>query len=302
MTQRLALTGATGFVGSHALDAAIAAGMTVRALVRRPQPERNGVNWIIGGLDDAAALQALCDGADAVLHIAGAVNVPTRADFAAANIAGTQAVLTAATAAHIARFVHVSSLAARAPALSNYGWSKAQAEDAVSASNLNWVIVRPPGVYGPRDTEVLALFQMARRGAVLLPPDGRGSWIHVDDLVRLLLTLTGAGPAHAVLEPDDAHPQSHRAMAAMIGEAVGRPHPLAIAAPRWLLQLAARGDRLVRGAGAKLTPDRAAYMAHPDWVSDPARRPDPVLWTPRIAPAEGLAATAHWYRSQGWLA
>jgi nucleoside-diphosphate-sugar epimerase len=297
----IAITGATGFVGSHVLEQAAAAGRPVRALARSPQPHCAGVEWIIGTLDDAAALDRLCAGAGAVLHVAGAVNVPTRAAFAAANIAGTKAVLAAAARAGIARFVHVSSLAAREPALSNYGWSKAGAEDAVAASDRDWIIVRPPGVYGPRDRDMVELFRMVRRGIALLPPQGRGSWIHAADLARLLLTLSAGGPSQATLEPDDGHPMSHRELAATIGAALGRSPPLSIAAPRWLLSLAARGDRLLRGDSAKLTPDRAAYMAHPDWTSAPALRPDQALWTPNIAPQPGFAATARWYRDMGWI-
>lgn len=301
----IAITGATGFVGSHVLDAASVTGVPVRALARRQQPERAGVTWIAGALDDAASLDQLCAGANAVVHIAGAVNVPGRAAFAAANIAGTQAVVDAAARAGANRFVHVSSLAAREPALSNYGWSKAGAEDVVRAAPLPWVIVRPPGVYGPRDSDMLELFKMAQKGFILLPPAGRGSWIHATDLAKLLVALavTSDFPAGALYEVDDGTPGgiSHRAMGAAIAAAVGRNGALKFSAPRPLLRLAAHADRLARGDRAKLTPDRAAYMAHPDWVSDPAKRPDPSLWAPEIAFAAGLATTAAWYRDAGWL-
>lgn len=301
----IAITGATGFVGSHVLDAASVAGVPVRALARRQQPGRAGVTWIAGALDDAASLDQLCAGANAVVHIAGAVNVPDRAAFAAANIAGTRAVVDAAARAGVARFVHVSSLAAREPALSNYGWSKAGAEDVVRAAPLPWAIVRPPGVYGQRDRDMLELFKMGQKGLILLPPAGRGSWIHATDLAKLLVALavTPDFPTGALYEVDDgtAGGISHRAMGAAIAAAVGRQGALKFSAPRPLLKLAAHADRLARGDRAKLTPDRAAYMAHPDWVSDPAKRPDPSLWAPEIAFAEGLAATAAWYREAGWL-
>lgn len=301
----IAITGATGFVGSHVLDAATAAGIPIRALARKSQPDREGVAWIAGALDDPAALDELCAGTDAVLHIAGAVNVPNRAAFAAANIAGTQGVTDAAVRAGAARFIHVSSLAAREPALSNYGWSKMGAEDVVRAAPVPSVIVRPPGVYGPRDTDMFALFAMARRGFILLPPGGRGSWIHAADLATLLVTLatTPDFPAGALFEVDDGTPggMAHRALGKAIAAAVGKPDARTISAPRRLLALAARGDRLVRRDKARLTPDRAAYMAHPDWVSDPAKHPPPTLWQPAIGYAEGFAATARWYREAGWL-
>jgi nucleoside-diphosphate-sugar epimerase len=305
MTRTIAITGATGFVGSHVLDAAAVSGVPVRALTRKPQSARKDVTWVVGALDDAAALDTLCAGADAVIHIAGAVNVPTRAAFAAANIAGTQGVVDAAVRAGTARFIHVSSLAARERGLSNYGWSKAEAEDVVRAGPMPAVIVRPPAIYGPRDTDMLELFKMAARGIILLPPPGRASLIHVGDLAALLLTLatTAAFPAGALYEVDDgtAHGLSHEELGSAIAAAAGKPGARAISAPGWLLNLAARGDRMVRRGKAKLTPDRAAYMAHPDWVSDPAKAPPPEYWRPQIGNTEGLAATARWYRAAGWL-
>jgi nucleoside-diphosphate-sugar epimerase len=308
----LAITGATGFVGTETVAAASGHGHEVRALTRRLPPPPHAehgprIRWIEGTLETAKALEALCDGADAVLHIAGAVNAPTRAAFAAANIAGTQAVLDAATRAGVTRFVHVSSLAARAPALSNYGWSKAEGENAVTRSDRDWTIVRPPGVYGEHDHDMLELFRMAQRGIVLTPPAGRGSWIEVSDLARLLITLSSHGGAQEVYEPDDGTRDglgggiSHRQLAMAIGEAVGRPNPRVISAPRWLLKLAARGDRLVRGDKAKLTPDRARYMAHPDWVVDPKCAVPSTLWKPETPLPIGLRATAKWYRGAGLL-
>lgn len=298
----LALTGGTGFVGGHVITQALAAGHQVRALARRPQPARDGVTWVAGALDNAAALAALVTGADSVIHVAGAVSAVDRAAFAAANVHGTRAVAAAAHAKRIARFVHVSSLAAREPALSDYGWSKAGAEEEVAASGLDWTIVRPPGVYGPGDMEQRDLFRTARFGVVPLPPAGRLSIIHGEDLARLLVTLAGGdSSAQATYEPEDATGAMRYAdFARAIGHAVGRRIvPLPLPAP--LLRLAARGDRLLRGTSAKLTADRVAYMLHPDWGADPSRHPPAALWTPRIGTAEGLSATAAWYRAHGLL-
>lgn len=297
----LALTGGTGFVGGALIEQALAAGHQVRALARRPQPPRDGVTWIIGALDDAAAISALVSTAGAVIHVAGAVNAPDRAAFAAANIDGTRSVVEAARTWDVRRFVHVSSLAAREPALSNYGWSKAGAEVVVTASALDWTIVRPPGVYGPGDLEQRDLFRAARRtGVVPIPPRGRLSIIHVADLARLLLALAEAPGDHAIYEPSDGDPLSYADFARAIGTAVGRrvrPLPL----PAALLRTAARADKLLRGRKAKLTADRVAYMVHPDWTADPAKAPPPALWHPQIAAVDGLTDTARWYRAHGLL-
>lgn len=300
---KLAVTGGTGFVGSRLLDAAVAEGHEVRALTRRTMPSRVNVAWVRGALDDPGALDRLVAGADAVIHVAGVISGRDAADFERANVDGTQAVLAAAGAAGVRRFVHVSSLAAREPKLSHYGASKARSEELVGASGLSFAIVRPPAVYGPGDKETLDLFRMAKLGVVLLPPEGRLSLIHADDLVRLLLALAQPGaPGGLTVEPDDGRPGgwSHKDFARALGVAVGgRGRSLSV--PSGLLRLAAGADRLLRGDKAKLTADRAAYFCHPDWVVDPSRAPLPELWQPQIATESGLAATAQWFRAQGWL-
>ena len=296
---KLAITGGTGFVGQRLLVSALAQGHQVRALTRRPQAVRDGVTWVEGALDRPASLAELVDGTDAVLHVAGVVNAPDEAGFEAGNVIGTGAMLAAAEQAGVRRFVHTSSLAAREPKLSLYGASKARSEALVTASSLATAIVRPPALYGPGDREMLAMFKMATRGFVLFPPPGRLSLLHADDLARLLLALA-ASTDTGLIEPDDGRPGgwTHREFGEALGAAVGRK-VRTVSMPRPVLAAAARCDRLVRGAKAKLTPDRAAYFSHPDWVADPSRAP--TWWRAEISTPQGLADTAAWYRSAGWL-
>jgi nucleoside-diphosphate-sugar epimerase len=300
----LAVTGGTGFVGSALIDRAVTAGHQVRALTRRDQPPRAGVTWIAGSLDDAQPLVTLVQGADAVIHVAGVVSAPDAAGFTAGNVDGTRHMLDAARTAGVRRFVHVSSLAAREPALSLYSGSKAEAEDLVVASDLDFTIVRPPAVYGPGDTEMRDLFRLAGKGLALLPPKGRVSVIEVSDLARLLLALgitsTGIGQTY---EPDDGKPGgwSHKSFARAIGQAMGRDHLLALAMPRAVMRFGARGDRLFRRDKAKLTMDRVGYLSHPDWVVGAGRMPPPVLWKPEVPTLAGLRRTAQWYRTRGLL-
>jgi nucleoside-diphosphate-sugar epimerase len=304
MTSKIfAITGGTGFVGSRLIDLALAAGHTVRALTRRSQPERTGVTWIPGALDTPDALATLVAGSDAVLHVAGVVNAPDRAGFVAGNITGTQAVVDAAMRAQVRRFVHVSSLAAREPDISTYGWSKREAETVVAASTLDWTMVRPPAIYGPGDMEMRDLFRMAKMGVALLPPGGRLSVIEVGDIAALLLAVAETDTGKLILEPDDGRPDgwSHAELLGAMGIASGRKRVVPIALPRGVLDLIARGDTMLRGKAAKLTHDRVGYMCHPDWTIDPARRPSPDLWTPQMPTPQGLADTAAWYRANGLL-
>jgi nucleoside-diphosphate-sugar epimerase len=303
----IAVTGGTGFVGRALIGRALIAGVAVRALARRPQAPRSGVTWVPGDLADAQALNRLASGAEAVIHVAGLTTAPDPAGFDAGNVDGTCAVLVAAEAQGARRFVFVSSLSAREPGLSAYGASKAKAEAVVSASGLEWTIVRPPAVYGPHDSALFELFRAAKWGVVPVPaPDegqARASVIHVDDLARLLLALAEApGVDRRCFEPDDGVPGGwdQRELARAIGAAMGRS-PRVLRVPRRWMERAAWLDGRLRGADAKLTPDRVGYLTHPDWVVGGDARVPPALWQPLIETRAGLAATARWYRAAGWL-
>ncbi|QLC20739.1 NAD(P)H-binding protein [Parasphingopyxis sp. CP4] len=301
--KNLAVTGGTGFVGGHLLRMAVAAGYRVKALTRKEQSAYEGIEWVSGRLSDSNSLQQLAEGADAVIHIAGAIRAEDRDGFAGPNIEGTRHMLAAAEAAGVRRFVHISSLAAREPALSDYGWSKAESETLVQESSTDWTIIRPPAVYGPGDGETLELFAMAKRGLVITPPSGRASLIHVEDLCALILaSLEGDAAKGAIFEPDDGTPTglSHVEFGKALGDAVGKSvRTFSMPAP--IVRLGARFDRLFRGADAKLTPDRARYFCHPDWVVNPVHAPPASLWAPQISYQSGLKNTAKWYLDQGWL-
>ncbi len=300
---RLAITGATGFVGSAVIDCAIAQGYECRALTRKDQGARDRVEWIKGTLSDDTALLRLIDGCDAVIHVAGLTNTPDPTEFETANVAGTAAMIAAAKQAKVKRFVFVSSLSAREPDLSVYGASKARAETLVQESGRDWTIVRPPAVYGPRDDDMFELFRSAQFGLVPLPPKGATSIIHVDDLARLLIALAGKSALKSIYEPDDGQVggYSHKELGKAIGRAVGRRSVLAVNLPKEVLKLAAKGDKLLRGDKAKLTADRVGYMLHPNWVSRFDRAVPANVWQPQIGGEDGLIKTAQWYEKEGWL-
>jgi nucleoside-diphosphate-sugar epimerase len=304
----IALTGATGFVGQAVLEAALAAGYSVRALTRRTQPERANVEWVGGELGNTASLAELVKGAEATIHVAGVVNTPDVAEFEAGNVTGTLNLIETAILKGVRRFVHVSSLSAREPELSAYGASKAKAEKLLMSSTLDWTIVRPPGIFGPRDKDMLELFRAARWGVMPMPREGRASFIHVEDLARLLVALVpGDGRvvgsvSGRIFEPDDGKPQGwdHYETALAIGWAMGkRPRVIGLSAA--MLARVARLDKFLRGPRAKMTLDRASYLSHPDWVASPEAAVPATLWQPRIETREGLKATAQWYREHKWL-
>jgi uncharacterized protein YbjT (DUF2867 family) len=298
----IAVTGGTGFVGSHLLRLSLGEGYDVRALTRGWKPPEEGIAWVDGALDRPESLAKLAQDADAVIHIAGLINAD-RPAFEAVNVVGTAAMIDAARKAGVRRFIHVSSLAAREPELSAYGWSKERSERVVAASGLQWTIIRPPAVYGPGDRETLELFRMARRGLVALPPFGRFSLIHVEDLCRLILAVLDEPDTWGeTYEPDDGREEGweHSHFARSLAGILDR-RAATVAMPKTVMMAAARLDQLVRRKKAKLTTDRVGYFCHPDWVVRAERRPPAPLWQPRIHTPAGLKETADWYRAAGWL-
>ncbi|MFQ3666093.1 MAG: NAD(P)-dependent oxidoreductase [Sphingomonadaceae bacterium] len=302
----LAVTGGTGFVGGHLLEAATARGHQVRALTRRPQPARAGVTFVAGDLGDLGALALLAQEADAVIHVAGVVNARDRRAFWDGNVRGTAAMRMACGQLP---FVHVSSLAARAPGLSVYGASKLAAEGIARGNIGPTAIVRPPAVYGPGDTELLALFRATRWGLVPVPRGARAAMIYAPDLAEALVALAEdlIGPARAAggcFEIDDgAGGHRQEALVAAIARAMsGQARALPVPGGA-LLAGAAVDTALARASGRlpKLSFDRARYLAHRDWTVDSRPLRALGLWAPRHDLESGLAETVAWYREAGWL-
>ena len=300
----LALTGGTGFVGQAVLDLLEGKGERVRVLARNVPEDRRGFRWVEGSLNEPFKLAHLVADAECVIHIAGLTRSTNPDHFEIVNVTGTLNVVEAAVRAGAKRLVFVSSLAAREPDLSAYGLSKRRAETIVAASGLDWTIVRPPGVYGPRDTDYLEMFRAASKGVLPVPMGGRSSMIHVRDLARLLLALRegGEGITHEIFEPDDARINgwTHGDLARSIGTAVGKKVRV-VPLPGFALHAAAMADEKLRGRNARLTRDRAGYLAHDDWTVAPERAVPKNIWQPEILTREGLRETAQWYREAGML-
>lgn len=306
MALTLAITGGTGFVGGHSISEALRRGHQVRALARRPQAECNGVEWIAGDLADEAALLRLTSGADAVVHIAGVTNAPSRAAFEQGNILGTACLRR--TAGRLP-FVHVSSLSAREPQLSTYGWSKLVGEQIARGCAGPVTVVRPPGVYGPGDREYLELLKTARSGFVPLPRASRAAMLFGPDLAAALVALAEdlAGPARSAGQiyeiGDGATGYTPAEIAAAVSQALGRRVRAVEIGPR-LLRLAALADSAlarINGTQPRITADRAAYFAHKDWSVNAAPLLALGLWRPQTRLPEGMAATAAAYRAEGLL-
>ena len=325
------VTGASGFVGSHLVDALVAAGLPTRALVR----ETSDTRWLpdaaerrVASVDDEDALGRVVRDANVVFHLAAVTSAARGAAYSRTNVEGTRRVLDAVHRwAPEARVVLCSSLAAIGPArsehplnendapapVSAYGRSKLESErlaDAFAAARgSDIVIVRPGAVYGPRDRDILAAFRLASRGLALrLPsPNQRLAMIHAADLARALVLAAqcarrSEGVARRYHLSDGTIP-TWASVNAAIAAAVDRP-VRTVRIPRLIALAVAEMNTLMARVGQfkpLLTRDRIAELAATDWSCDITRARHELGFAPSIPLTEGMRETARWYRAQGWL-
>jgi nucleoside-diphosphate-sugar epimerase len=317
------VTGATGFIGSHLAEALVRRGAEVTALVRSPGKasllNNLGIRQVSGDLRAFEALRAATAGQDVVYHVAGVIAAKSETEFLRANQEGTVNLL-AAIGAATPRLVLVSSMAAGGPSprgrplrgdepaapVTMYGRSKLAGEAVVRASRVPWTILRPPMVYGPRDTEVLKVFRIARTGVVPVFGDGSQelSAVYGPDLAEALIA---AGTSAATIGKTyyACHPErfSSRDFVHGVGQSLGR-NVRVLTLPGWVargaLQLTGSIARMT-GTATILTADKANEFLQPAWTGDPAPLLQDTDWQPAHPLRTGLPATAQWYRQHGWL-
>ncbi|MEM7528996.1 MAG: NAD-dependent epimerase/dehydratase family protein [Pseudomonadota bacterium] len=299
MTRVAAITGASGFVGSHVTSAFTEAGWRCRVLARRDAalPQVTG-EIVIGDLGEPSALRRLVAGADAVVHVAGLTASRDPAAFERVNVHGTSAIVDAwEREAREAPFVLVSSLAAREPAISPYAASKRRSETVLADCGGRWCVLRPAAVYGPRDAATLALFRMACAPwqPILGPEDARLCLIHAEDLADAIVAAAQRAPSGATWEVSDERLSGYswREMASLLASTMGRtPRPVAL--PRRLvdwLGVAAECLPMARKLIGPLSRDKIRELRHQDWSSCADAQPPSAIWMPQLSLAEGFERT-----------
>jgi nucleoside-diphosphate-sugar epimerase len=304
VSRRIAVTGASGFIGRHVTAHLAARGDEV-LVVRRPF--------------EPAALLPTLRGIDAVVHLAGVVSAVREQDYFTANVDGTRAIAGAARAAGVP-LIHISSLAAAGPAspraprseddpsspINAYGRSKLDGERAIAAiDGLRWTILRPGVVYGPGDRALLPVFRLARRG--LLPLVGRAdaayTFIHVADLVRVIAAAVDSPAAGDTLFVGHPNPVTTRDLLEGVRAATGGRGRI-VRVPLAVTRLAALGGDAVGalfGARTVINSRRYAELASEGFVCRVDRLRDRLRVVAQIGLREGLADAYAWYRREGWL-
>lgn len=324
---RAFVTGGTGFIGSHLVEALLVAGYEVDCLVR--DTSRTGwlagkaVNMIPGDCTDPSSLKGVTSGADIVFHNAGLTKTADPAEYYRVNADGTKNVLEAAVrdASGLRKFVLVSSQAAAGPSaegtarkeedppapVTDYGRSKLDAERYALgyADRLPVVIVRPTAVYGPRDTDIYTFFKLVSKGIRTTFHDKRiVSLCYVTDLVdgmiKAATSETASGDAFFIADPE---PYDWDYIGTTIASALG-VNARRVVLPVGLLAVVAvmaEGWGMLTGKPALLNRQKMAEIRQRFWVADTGRAAGVLGYTARHDFAAGAALTVKWYRENGWL-
>jgi nucleoside-diphosphate-sugar epimerase len=325
LQQPIAVTGGTGFVGSHLVDVLCAGGLLPRVLVRDPDRPRwiaaAGAELVAGSLDDAGSLDRLVRGAATVVHLAGVLRAARAADFDRGNRVGTANLVAAIRrSSPDARLVHVSSLAAAGPSfdpagrapgdppapISDYGRSKLAGEAEVEklGDSRRWCILRPPAVYGPRDTDILEFFRMAARGVAALPAGER--WLtvaFVGDVVRAVIAAAAHGEPGGLYHLGEPAPQRLDGLLRTLAAVGGRGVRLLPVPPVLVSAAGLAGSALQRLGWRRLplTLDKTRELLARHWTARTVGSLEGLGVGDGTPFPRGAEITWRWYRMMGWV-
>jgi len=324
---KVLVTGATGFLGSHVVEVLLKEGHEARALVRKTSDtthlESLGVEHVVASLETGDGLDEALDGVGAVVHSAGLVKARNPGEFHEVNAHGTENLVAAARRKkRLQRFVYISSLEAHGPSpdgkprpadaephpVTHYGKSKLAGEDAVRAAkdDLPVTILRPTGIYGPRDREMLAFFKSVKRrvAPIVGGADSRVTLVYGPDAARAVykaLVMPHASGRTYFVEDGRVYSLEEMGKIAM---GVLKVRALQVPLPSAVLKGAAIATELYGKAtrqAVMLTRDKLHMLTAPYLVCSAADLREELGWKPEVDFTEGAQRTVDWYRENGWL-
>lgn len=321
------VTGANGFVGSHLVDYLLEQGHEVHAIVR---PSSN-LQWLDGkevtlhtcGLNSAEDLKLAFQGANYIYHIAGVVKALTKDGFMKGNVEMTRNVMEAAThIPTIQRVLVTSSMAATGYAemgsdvdensplrpIEPYGDSKVAQEEVAKeyADRVPSTIVRPPGVYGPRDTEIFAFFKAINNGvsAMMGFTPKEMSLIHVRDLVQgMYQAATNENSVGEVYFLGSLECYNWKELGDIASKAMNKK-TWTIKIPHFVIFILGFFGQILEswfGIDVALNKDRAYRITRPSWYCNSNKAVQELGFQQTVSIEEGFKSTIDWYKEKGWL-
>ncbi len=327
MSERVLITGATGFVGYHLVAEALAAGLEVFAAVRehtdRTHLQQLDIRYVYADYTSAASLQLLLEEhrIDYVVHAAGITKAKTPAEYNLVNADFSRNLGEAALRVNLKKFVFVSSLAALGPLdglegeltevsmakpVTAYGASKLLAERYLSGiRGLPLVIIRPTAVYGPREKDIFILFKSISRG--LEPYIGNFrqqlSFVYVTDLAGAIIRALFKGVPGRAYNISDGKAYDRYALGALARKAL-KKRTLKFHLPVGLVSMiAGLMDRLYahRKATPALNREKMAELTAVNWACSIRAAERDLAYHPAFDLEKGIAETIRWYRENEWI-
>lgn len=324
---KLLITGASGFIGSHIAEEALRQGYEVWCAVRQTTSRKylsderlhfilldlSSVNQMVKALEDHRF--------DAVVHAAGATKCPTKADFFRTNTDGTQNLITALSESGNgnARLVFLSSLSAAPMSgkpIGTYGESKLKAEQVVRTCKMPWTILRPTGVYGPREKDYFLMVKSIKQHSdFAVRSEQILTFVYVDDVVQaVMLSLTCQNAIGGTFALSDGDEYSSVTFSDLIIDNLteiegNRPFVLRIKAPLWLLRGVCWCGELHNRLFARHNPkrlvtlndDKYSILSQRDWRCDISNTRSILGYKPNVQLTEGVKRTMRWYKENNWI-
>lgn len=322
------VTGATGFVGSHLVDLLLEKGFEVSCLKRKTSSikwlDGKNVSFIEGDLYSNEALEEAIKDVDYVFHVAGVVKAKNQAGFEKGNNLATKNLIeiTAKVNPGIKKFVHVSSLAVCGPnpdnepltedyiprPITTYGRTKREAEKEVLKfrDKINVAIVRPPAIYGPRDTEVFIYFKTFRGGlnSIIGFKNKYLSLIHVKDLVQGIY-LAGVKETRSgeifFITSDDAYNWDD---VGKVTSKVMDKRAIKLRVPHFVVFTVGGITEFVykfSRSAPTLNIEKCYDITRDGWFASNKKAKEKLGFQPVYSLEEGFRDTYEWYKKEGWI-
>ena len=322
------VTGATGFIGSHLVEAFLQRGDQVRCLVRKT----SDLKWLKGlpiettqgDCNDRRSLAEAVKGVDQVFHLAGVTKALQEKTYFEVNALGTENLIHACLQhnPHLQKFIYLSSQAAAGPCqngdkkkeldrcepVSLYGQSKRMGEDfaLAHANELPLLILRPSAVYGPRDRDIYTFFKLLSKKIkpCLSGEDQYLSLCYVQDIVSAILLASETKESGGeIFFLSDGQSYRWEEVGDILAEVMGIT-PICIRVPGWMiLGIASVSEYFskISGKPALLNKGKVEEMVQKNWVCDITKAKEVLGFEPTVPLIEGARLTFEWYKKENWL-